>query len=334
MVGSEIQAVLRQSLGNAEPTLNPILDHALPGGKGLRPTLVLLCARFGMHDTMEVRQVAAAIELIHLASLIHDDVLDGATIRRNLPALHCIYGTVPAILTGDYLFATAFNLLTESKKAVLKTVTEAIRSMCSGEIRQLTSGSPNVEAYFNYIGQKTAVLFSAACRCGAILCGLKRSQQINLEHFGWHLGLAYQIIDDYLDLFGSPRLLGKPTRQDVTHGIITLPVLLFLERAPNAEDWRVKIQSGLKPAEIEELVRAARELNCDIDTANVAREQVTLALEALDRLPPNPVQEELVLLSLRILSPLNHPEGAEDSAEEEELLRKSPGLLKNNLNCR
>ncbi|WP_433543621.1 polyprenyl synthetase family protein [Neomoorella humiferrea] len=334
LVGSEIQAVLSKTLWAAEPTLNSILNHALAGGKGLRPTLVLLCARFGMHDTLEVRQVAAAIELIHLASLIHDDVLDGATIRRNLPALHCVYGTVPAILTGDYLFATAFNLLTDSKKAVLKTVTEAIRSMCSGEIRQLTSGSPNVEAYFNYIGQKTAVLFSAACRCGAILCRLKRSQQINLARFGWHLGLAYQIIDDYLDLFGSPRLMGKPNRQDLTRGIITLPVLRFLERAPNAEDWQVKIQRGLKPAEIEELVRAARELNCDIETADVAREQVTLALEALDRLPPNPVQEELVLLALKILSPLNHADPAEEPAEEEELLRKGPGLLENNLTCR
>ncbi|CEP66329.1 Terpenoid synthase [Moorella glycerini] len=304
MTQAEIKAVLTQAVATPNPLLQQLLNHALTGGKGLRPTLVLLCARFGMHDTLEVRQVAVAIELIHLASLIHDDVLDGATVRRNLPALHYLYGTVPAVLTGDYLFATAFGLLARSKKAVLTTVTEAIRSMCSGEIQQLTVTGPDTKAYFTYIGQKTATLFSAACRCGGILCRLKRPQQDYLARFGWHLGLAYQIVDDYLDLFGSAAKMDKPNRQDLARGILTLPVLRFLELSPEAARWQEKISRGLTATETEELIAAARHLNCDEYTAAAAGEQIALALEALDKLPVNPVQEDLALLASRTLDPL------------------------------
>jgi geranylgeranyl pyrophosphate synthase len=305
LLGAEIKAVLNEAVATPDPRLQRLLNHALTGGKGLRPTLVLLCARFGIHDTLEARQVAVAIELIHLASLIHDDVLDGATVRRSLPALHCLYGTVPAVLTGDYLFATAFGLLARSKKAVLTTVTEAIRSMCCGEIQQLTAAGPDINSYFTYIGQKTAALFSAACRCGGILCRLKRPQQNYLARFGWHLGLAYQIIDDYLDLFGSAARMGKPNRQDLARGILTLPVLRFLELSPEAAPWQEKINRGLTAVEIEELTAAARQLKCDEYTAATAGEQITLALEALDKLPANPVQEELALLAARTLDPLH-----------------------------
>ncbi|WP_258360841.1 polyprenyl synthetase family protein [Moorella sulfitireducens] len=301
---AEISAVLKEAVAAPDPRLQHLLDHSLTGGKGLRPTLVLLCARFGIHDTLEVRRVAAAIELIHLASLIHDDILDGAAVRRGLPALHCLYGPVPAVLTGDYLFATAFGLLAGSKKAILTTITEAIRSMCSGEILQLTATGPEKKSYFTYIGQKTAALFSAACRCGAILCRLKRPQQNYLARFGWHLGLAYQIIDDYLDLFGSMARMGKPNRQDLARGLLTLPVLRFLELSPEAAPWREKINRGLKAAEIDELIAAARQLKCDEYTAAAAGEQISLAIEALEMLPPNPVQEELALLAARTLNPL------------------------------
>jgi geranylgeranyl pyrophosphate synthase len=313
MIQAEVQTVITGAVATPDPHLEKILNHALSGGKGLRPTMVLLCARFGIHDTLEAGRVAAAIELIHLASLIHDDVLDGAATRRNLPALHSLYGSVPAILTGDYLFATAFGLLAKGKKAILYSVTEAIRSMCSGEIQQQAVRGPSVEAYFAYIGQKTAALFSTACRCGGILCRLKRSQQGYLTRFGWHLGLAYQIVDDCLDLFGSADRMGKPARQDLTNGIITLPVLRFLELTPDAPRWQAKIDAGLDAAEMEELASAARHLNCDVYTAATAREQIALALEALDKLPAHPAQDDLALLAARILSPLEIDVGSERS---------------------
>ncbi|MBC7325660.1 MAG: polyprenyl synthetase family protein, partial [Moorella sp. (in: Bacteria)] len=211
---------------------------------------------------------------------------------------------VPAVLTGDYLFATAFDLLARSKKAVLITVTGAIRSMCSGEIQQSIAGSPDPAAYFNYIGQKTAALISAACRCGGILSRLKLSQQNCLARFGWHLGLAYQLVDDYLDLFGSVEKIGKPGRQDLARGLFTLPILRLLMVCPDAPRWQERIKSGLTAAEIEALVSAARHWECDIYTARAATEEIALALEELDKLPFNPVQEELALLASRILTPL------------------------------
>ncbi|BCV20113.1 polyprenyl synthetase family protein [Moorella sp. Hama-1] len=317
---AETKQVLAEAVASPDPRLQELLDYALDGGKGLRPTLVLLCASFGIYDTLEVGRVAAAVELVHLASLVHDDILDGATLRRSRPPLYRRFGTVPAVLTGDYLFATAFGLLAKSKKAVLYTVTEAIRSMCSGEIGQLedgrraldgetkdtimTASAGAVEAYFTYIGQKTAALISAACRCGAILGRLKPSQQEALARFGWHLGLAYQIIDDYLDLFGSPEKMGKPCRQDLARGLLTLPVLRFLTVTPDTACWQERLVRGLGAGEIEALVQAARSLGCDTYTAAAAGDQVTRALTALDRLPVKPAQEELALVAARTLDPL------------------------------
>ncbi|OIQ10479.1 polyprenyl synthetase family protein [Neomoorella thermoacetica] len=305
---AETRRVLAEAVAATDPRLQELLDYALEGGKGLRPTLVFLCARFGIYDALEAGRVAAAIELVHLASLVHDDILDGAAVRRNRPALYRAYGTVPAVLTGDYLFATAFGLLAKGKKAVLYTVTEAIRSMCSGEIGQLKGGLAGPEAYFTYIGQKTAALISAACRCGAILGRVKRNQQECLAQFGWHLGLAYQLVDDCLDLFGSPERMGKPCRQDLARGLLTLPVLRFLAVTPDAACWRERLARGLEAAEMEELVEAARGLGCDTYTAAVAADHVTRALTALDRLPVNPVQDELALLAARTLAPLEDPD--------------------------
>ena len=338
---AETKRVLAEAIADPDPGMQELLDYALEGGKGLRPTLVLLCARLGIYDTVEAGRVAAAIELIHLASLVHDDILDGSALRRNRPSLYRRFGHLPAVLTGDYLFATAFGLLAKGKKAILSTVTEAIRAMCRGEIGQLRGGVPPVPAgdsgspdgkqppapgagepapgaYFAYIGQKTAALISAACRCGAILGRLKRTQQEALARFGWHLGLAYQIIDDYLDLFGSPEKMGKPCRQDLARGILTWPLLRFLSLSPEADVWREKIRQGLAEAEMEELLAAARSLGCDRDTAALAREQVTRALTALDRLPISPVQEELALLAARTLAPLEdaeEPVGATPGSE-------------------
>ncbi|NLW07032.1 MAG: polyprenyl synthetase family protein, partial [Clostridia bacterium] len=259
----EIEKVLAEAISTPDPCLQELLNHVLKGGKGMRPSLVFTCAQFGRHDALEVQRTAVAIELVHLASLIHDDIMDGAETRRNRPALHCLYGNLPAVLAGDYLFATAFSLLTKGKKAILYTVTEAIRSMCSGEILQLSASAPDINAYYTYIGQKTAALFSAACRCGSILGHLKRQQQDCLARFGWHLGLTYQIIDDFLDLFGCAEKMNKPCRQDLRRGLYTLPVIRFLQLSPDAPQWQKNIERGLQVDEIEKLSILARKLGCD-----------------------------------------------------------------------
>jgi geranylgeranyl pyrophosphate synthase len=301
----KMESFLAEAVSVPEPHLQELLNHVLKGGKGLRPGLVITCAQFGIHDIREVQQTAAAIELVHLASLIHDDIMDGAKIRRNQPALHCLYGSLPAVLTGDYLFATAFSLLAGGKKALLYAVTEAIRNMCRGEILQLAGTAPEVNTYFTYIGQKTAALISTACRCGGILSRLKRQQQECLAGFGWHLGLAYQIIDDFLDLFGCAEKMNKPCHQDLSRGLYTLPVIRFLQLAPDAPRWQKKINRGLRLDEIEKLSALARSLGCDRYTIEAARGETSLALAALAKLPAHPARDKLALMVDRVLAALD-----------------------------
>ena len=297
-----LEEILPRAVATESPFLKQLLDHVLYGGKGLRPTLVRVCAQFGPYDPTEVNRVAVAVELVHLASLIHDDILDGATIRRYRPALHCLYGSVPAVLTGDYLFATAFGLLAQSPRAILNIVAATVRTMCEGEIEQRSVSEPDERTYLDLIGKKTASLISAACRCSGILCHLKRSGQENLARFGWHLGLAYQMADDLLDLLGHPEELGKPCHQDLSRGIITLPVLRFLELVPHADRWREKISRGLTPEEMEEIIVAVQSLGCCEYARERVREQINLAFSALEDLPACSAQDELAWVASQMLS--------------------------------
>jgi len=300
--------IIAEAVSLPNDSLREILNYVLAGGKGLRPSLVVYCARFGAHHPQEVYRVAAAIELVHLASLIHDDVMDQADIRRGKPSLHRTFGTLPAVLTGDYLFATAFELLSKSRKTVLHTVTSAIRNMCSGEIQQLSRQEAIIDLYYSYIGQKTASLFQAACSCGSILARLKRSQQDCLARFGWHLGMAYQIIDDYLDIFAPPGKMNKPCHKDLEQGIFTLPVIYFLQQNSQAQIWQQRIEQGLKPSEKDELVAIMRKKGCDSYTASIARKEISLAVEAIGNMPPVVARYELETMVGKVLTPLEEIE--------------------------
>ncbi|HBT46758.1 MAG TPA: polyprenyl synthetase family protein [Peptococcaceae bacterium] len=329
MLWPALEKLLSEAVATESPPLRQLLDPVLAGGKGLRPTLVRICARFGPHDPAEVDRVAAAIELVHLASLIHDDILDGATVRRHRPALHSLYGPIPAVLAGDYLFATAFSLLARSPLAVLNIVTATIRTMCEGEIEQRMAPGISEEAYLSHIGKKTASLISAACRCGGVLGRLKRSGQEGLARFGWHLGLAYQMADDLLDLLGRSEEMGKPRLQDLSQGIITLPVLRFLELASQAGYWREKISRGLTPEEREEIAAAVHSSGCCGYAGERAREQIDFAFSALESLPPCPAREELVRLAGEVLAKiegLNYPRPPQEGTEEKEVAGRQATL--------
>ncbi|MGI9953052.1 polyprenyl synthetase family protein [Moorellaceae bacterium AZ2] len=318
MAWPALEEFIWKTVATETPPVRQLLAHVLSGGKGLRPTLVRLCAQFGPHDPGEVNRVAAAIELVHVASLIHDDILDGATTRRHRPALHCLYGALPAVLVGDYLFATAFGLLAQGPRAALEAVTAAIRAMCAGEIQQRLTSPITEQAYFEFIGKKTAALISAACRCGGILAGLKPAQQEALACFGWHLGTAYQLMDDLLDLLGRPEEAGKPCRQDLSQGLITLPILRFLQFSSDEDLWLEKISRGLAPEEAEEIIEAARVQGCCEYARERAREQINMALANLTNLPSCPAEKELVWLAVQILDKLGELNCAGPAQEDTE----------------
>ena len=216
-------------VGAMQEMVNPIVQNR---GKRLRPLLVLLSGGFKGVDRESLHRTAAAVELIHTASLIHDDVIDGAKERRGKPSLNALYGNCPAVLTGDYFFARAFELVALCQNyQLIQLFSSAIGTMCEGEIEQSRNTFNHAlseEQYLRCAYGKTAVLLEACCAAGALLSRLPGNEVEQLKQYGRKLGLAFQITDDLLDIWGNPICTGKPTGSDLREGTITLPLIYLL----------------------------------------------------------------------------------------------------------
>lgn len=229
-----VEEKLSEILGRANGVILESCTNLLcSGGKRLRPLLTLssgLCVG-KLNDDIICAAVAA--ELIHMASLVHDDVIDGSLTRRGRDTINARHGNCAAVLTGDYMFAEAFSLLASRRLlSGMGYLVEAIKEMCSGEVNQaqeLFQTGVNTAQYFSRIGKKTAVLLAACCKSGAAAAGAREDEILSLGEYGLNLGYAYQIVDDILDFTGSPEKLGKPIGVDVSSGNVTLPVILLLE---------------------------------------------------------------------------------------------------------
>ncbi len=209
------------------------------GGKRLRPALVLICGRTGTYDFNKLMPVALAVELIHTASLIHDDILDDATNRRGVPTINFQWDKNTAIAVGDYIFAASFIRLAESGNAhIIDIIAEASLSLSQGEWLELETAYQRQQTLENYllrIRNKTASLFSACCKVGALLSGANDQEVEALAKYGENLGMAFQIYDDLLDIWGDESILGKPVGSDLKEGIATMPVLYALDESEERE---------------------------------------------------------------------------------------------------
>lgn len=261
------------------------------GGKRLRPLLVVLCASFGPHSREVLLDTAAASELIHTASLIHDDIIDEADKRRGDESLNYMWGNKWAVLTGDFLFSRAFTLLTRHVSlGVLEPMTKAIGLMCEGEIEQLgwsqDNKIPSEKEYFQYIYKKTAFLISACCLTGARVAALKEEKARALRTYGYHLGMAFQLIDDILDLMPDNDSLGKPAGSDIRQKVITLPLLnLMKDPSHNIFVSQLLARDNLLDEEVEALAKIARSsgaLKAARDTAESHIMEARSCLKALD----------------------------------------------------
>jgi heptaprenyl diphosphate synthase len=206
------------------------------GGKRLRPALVLLTSRAGRAGTRATDLAAAAVELVHLATLYHDDVIDDSDTRRGVPTVHAKWGTEVAVLAGDYLFARGCALGAEAGGEVPGILARAIGEVCEGQIAETSAlNDPERRAadYTQTIVKKTASLFAAACELGAITSDATPETTAALTAYGAELGLAFQIVDDLLDLVGDPDQTGKVPGTDLQEGVFTLPVLIACERDPS-----------------------------------------------------------------------------------------------------
>lgn len=296
-----LRAAVTQPSSPAGRLAAPYLD----GGKRLRARLALLVAACGPHDPDPAYRLAASLELIHLASLIHDDILDDSRMRRSRPALHLAVGQVPAVLAGDYLFAAAFALLAEVPPEVLRVVTEAIGQLCDGEIMEICGREDGEAGYYERVEKKTAALLVAAAEGGGHLCRLPTGTRAHLAAFGRHLGIAFQIVDDVLDLIGDPGTLGKPRWQDIVQGVLTLPVLYFLRVAPPGPAWKARLAAGgLTEEDVAALLPLLEEYGCVAYAVQAAEQQLSLATRNLEVLPAGPAREELRQLTLEVITPL------------------------------
>lgn len=223
-------------LHNAAPEIaEPALTAIRAGGKRLRPALVMIAAGLGDGaDTDKLYAACAAVELVHLASLIHDDVLDGSDTRRGVSTINANFGCRRAILIGDYLFGTAFQLLAASNdSALIAPLAKASILLSQGELQQrqaLRRLDETIEEYLDRIYTKTAALFVAACLMGAGLAGLDSEPVRALETYAGSLGTAFQIYDDILDFTGDAKTLGKPVGSDIREGTVTLPMIYALKQ--------------------------------------------------------------------------------------------------------
>ena len=246
-----VEGAMREQLRSASDLVGQVGDHVLgSGGKRIRPVLVLLCSELCGYSGPRCVQVAAAVELLHTATLLHDDVVDLSELRRGRPSVNAIWGNRRAVLGGDFFYARASSMIVEDGNLdILWIFADTIRSMAEGELLQLEhsfDATVTETHYFSVIERKSAVLLSAACEAGAILGGVTRGERRKLAEFGREAGLAFQLRDDALDYEAGQDVLGKRPHTDIREGKVTLPLLLALKRCTLGE--REAVSEVLKNA--------------------------------------------------------------------------------------
>jgi geranylgeranyl pyrophosphate synthase len=305
---SEVESALSAAASGSDMTLVSSAGGYLleAGGKRFRPLLVLLSGRFG--DPQDGRLVpgAVAIELTHLATLYHDDVIDEAESRRGIPSVNARWGNTVAILTGDFLFARASEISSDLGNEVTRLLAVTIAQVCEGQIREV-QGAGRLDAdeasYLEVIRRKTASLIATSCRVGGMLSGAGPEVVEGLDRFGRSLGMAFQLSDDIMDLASDEATLGKAPGSDLREGVYTLPVIHALRASARRDELRGLLQPG--PPEGDRLAGALDIVRSD-GSLEPAREAVTAevrrAIAAADGLPSGNARDALLHLSEFIAS--------------------------------
>jgi geranylgeranyl pyrophosphate synthase len=274
--------------GSPEGLVAPALEALTSGGKRLRPISLILSAQMGEPEEGALITASVAIEVLHTATLIHDDVVDKAESRRGRPTTVEAYGREVAVATGDYLFAESFYSLAEiGDPRLVRAFAEAAMGLAAGELEQFRSArkSLEAEAYLEHIRMKTAGLFKAACVAGGILGDLSLKQIDALATYGQALGLAFQMSDDVMDLVGKPGLMGKGIGTDLAEGTVTLPVIFALNEGDGAVIRRVLKTPNPAPELLEAGIEAVLATGAIEKTETWALHEVEAAIEGLKLLP-------------------------------------------------
>jgi len=299
---------LERTAKETDGFLGDLLSYVLIGsGKRIRPALVHLGSHLGSGDSLKIRVVAEAVELIHIATLIHDDVIDKAAMRRGRNTVVSEHGVDTAVLLGDHVYTRAFaNVAALGEPLILNLMAQSTSVMCSGEINQLKSRyqfNLSEEEYLSFIRKKTASLFGVSIRSGAILAGQDRLLQRAVESFGVNLGIAFQITDDLLDLIGEEAIVGKTLRTDLLNGKMTLPLIHYRDRLSSKSSLDQLLESIKTPnGQISELVEKMNESGSIAYAEERAQGFINQSLEDLAVLSPSEAKDHLISLTEMLLS--------------------------------
>lgn len=299
----KIEDCLRQRVAGLNPYVRPTAEHVLEaGGKRLRPMLTILTARaLGYAGGDDVYPLACSLEFLHSATLLHDDILDGAALRRGKPAAHTVFGNTHTILAGDVLLALANTMVASyGKPSLTACLSDAILRTASGEIQEIAhirDVDLTLDGYMEIITGKTACLIQSACQAGALLAGATPEQEAGAIGYGMNLGVAFQLVDDALDYTSPKEVSGKPKGADIREGKLTLPLIFYIQSLPDGEKSRFTSafkENTLTEDQLEQALADVSSGGHADRTRTMAAEYLVQAAKCLEAFP---AAEETRLLS-------------------------------------
>lgn len=305
---AQVDAVIAQRLDSGVPLVGQVARYIISaGGKRIRPALLLLTCGALSYTGAQRHNLAAVVEFIHTATLLHDDVVDDSTLRRGRPTANESFGNPASVLVGDFLYSRAFQMMLDAgSMRVMHTLADATNVISEGEVLQLMNmhdAALDEDAYLRVIRSKTAKLFEASARLGAILADSSEAIESACAQYGQALGTAFQVIDDVLDYDGSAAEMGKNLGDDLREGKATLPLILAMQRGSSAQSQIVReaIETG-SMERLAEIIAIVRDTGALQATRNAAAAEAQRAIDAAMQLPENAHREAMVLLASQSLN--------------------------------
>ncbi len=301
-----VEKRIQEATSHTEPIINEMSTHlAKAGGKRMRPVLVLLTSNLGNPESDQVLDAAVVMEITHLATLYHDDVMDQASARRGVETAHLVWGNNVAILTGDLLFARASNIVAGLGERALRLQAQVFEQLVLGQLHETVgpqTGQPALDHYLNVLRDKTGSLIALSARLGAMLAGADEKFQQPLQEFGEHIGIAFQLVDDLIDIASKTEDSGKVSGTDLLAGVPTLPVLLLSEFNDRASlDLAAKIAAGITSENLGEILKELRNHPVMELAAKQTVEWAERAISAIEPLPEGSVKNALVAFARAVV---------------------------------
>ncbi len=283
------------------PEIQNMLKQVLVGGKVVRPTLTLLCGSFYDYDLALLQPMATATELMHIATLVHDDAIDSADMRRGNATINSIWGVDLDVLVGDFLFARAGERAAKTGNIRVVTLfSQTLGIIARGEVKQALSAfrlDQTFEQYIERVAAKTAALFTLATESGSVLSGAPEPSVQILHDYGYNLGIAFQIVDDILDFTGNEKEVGKPVGADLAQGTVTLPAQKLFQRYPRDNPLLKIVKKEDLNENIKKVIEMIRASDIIDQCYQLAEDYCTLACRGLEKLPDKPAREALMTLA-------------------------------------